>query len=39
MYFNNSSEAKAWFVAQHFTHTHLLIKGSRSMQMEKILQD
>ncbi len=38
MYFNSSSEAKEWFTNQHFTNTHFLIKGSRSMQMEKIIQ-
>ena len=37
IYFNSSTEAKVWFDAQHFTNTHFLIKGSRSMQMEKIL--
>ena len=34
----NSLEAKEWFTNQHFTNTHFLIKGSRSMQMEKIIQ-
>ncbi len=38
IYFNSSSEAKEWFDNQHFTNTHFLIKGSRSMQMEKIIQ-
>lgn len=33
--FNNSTDAGAWFRDQHFTHTHILVKGSRSMQMEK----
>lgn len=36
--FNNSSEAKEWWQQQHFEHIHALIKGSRSMQMEKILE-
>lgn len=36
--FNNSSEAKIWFVEQGFKDAYLLIKGSRSMAMEKILQ-
>jgi UDP-N-acetylmuramoyl-tripeptide--D-alanyl-D-alanine ligase len=36
-FFPGSAEAKEWFEQQHFEHTHLLIKGSRSMQMEKIL--
>ena len=38
IFFNNSSEAKEWFIQQAFTQTHFLIKGSRSMQMEKILE-
>ena len=35
--FSNSTEARQWFQHQQFTHTHLLIKGSRSMKMEQIL--
>lgn len=35
--FNNSTEAKDWLQQQHFEQTHFLIKGSRSMQMEKVL--
>lgn len=35
---NNSSEARQWYVDQHFEDTHLLIKGSRSMKMEKIIE-
>lgn len=37
-YFPNSTDAREWFLQQHFSKTHLLIKGSRSMQMEKILE-
>jgi UDP-N-acetylmuramoyl-tripeptide--D-alanyl-D-alanine ligase len=37
LFFPNSLEAKDWHDNQHFENTHLLIKGSRSMQMEKIL--
>ncbi len=33
----NSSEAADWFRSQNFSHTHFLIKGSRSMKMETIL--
>jgi UDP-N-acetylmuramoyl-tripeptide--D-alanyl-D-alanine ligase len=33
----NADEAKNWFVAQGFKNSNILIKGSRSMQMEKIL--
>lgn len=36
-YFQNSTEAANWYHQQEFTNTHLLIKGSRSMQMEKII--
>ncbi len=35
--FDNSSAAAEWYKQQKFEHTHLLIKGSRSMQMEKII--
>lgn len=35
--FENSVQAKEWLTAQQFTHTQFLIKGSRSMQMEKVL--
>jgi UDP-N-acetylmuramoyl-tripeptide--D-alanyl-D-alanine ligase len=34
----DSISAKDWFQQQELTDTHLLIKGSRSIQMEKILQ-
>ncbi|MBM3416884.1 MAG: UDP-N-acetylmuramoyl-tripeptide--D-alanyl-D-alanine ligase [Bacteroidetes bacterium] len=34
----NSAEAKEWLQAQRFENTHLLVKGSRSMQMEKVLE-
>jgi len=35
--FENSLQAREWFYQQQFVHTLFLIKGSRSMQMEKIL--
>lgn len=35
--FENSVQAKEWLNDQQFTHTQFLIKGSRSMQMEKVL--
>ncbi|HTB53318.1 MAG TPA: UDP-N-acetylmuramoyl-tripeptide--D-alanyl-D-alanine ligase [Ferruginibacter sp.] len=38
IYFNNSTEAKDWLQQQKFTDTMLLVKGSRSMQMEKVLE-
>ena len=34
---NNSSEAKEWFHKENLQNAYVLIKGSRSMQMEKIL--
>jgi UDP-N-acetylmuramoyl-tripeptide--D-alanyl-D-alanine ligase len=37
IYFNNSTEAKEWLQQQHFKNVTMLIKGSRSMQMEKVL--
>ncbi|HEX2630170.1 MAG TPA: UDP-N-acetylmuramoyl-tripeptide--D-alanyl-D-alanine ligase [Chitinophagaceae bacterium] len=37
--FNNSTEAKDWLKQQNFEQTHFLIKGSRSMQMEKTIAD
>jgi len=36
--FHNSGEAQQWFREQEFENTHFLIKGSRSMKMEKILE-
>lgn len=37
-YFNTSNEAQEWFKHQQFMNTHILIKGSRSIKMETILQ-
>ena len=36
--FETSLQAKAWLQNQCFENTYLLIKGSRSMQMEKVLE-
>jgi len=36
--FKNSSEAADWFKQQNLTGATLLVKGSRSMQMEKVIQ-
>ena len=36
-YFSTSLQAKAWFAKQAFTNTYFLVKGSRSMAMEKII--
>ncbi len=38
LFFNNSAEAAAWLQQQHFTNTMLLVKGSRSMRMEKVVE-
>ncbi len=37
--FENAGQAKEWLQQQHFENSCLLIKGSRSMQMEKVLND
>ncbi len=37
-YLQNSLEAKVWLQQLSPEHSYLLIKGSRSMQMEKILE-
>lgn len=37
--FPNASEAKSWLKKQNIENTHLLIKGSRSMKMETVLED
>ncbi len=36
--FSTSPEAKAWLQQQQFSNTQLLVKGSRSMQMEKVVE-
>lgn len=36
-FLKEANEAKEWFANQKLENTHILIKGSRSMQMEKIL--
>ena len=38
-HFDNALLAKKWFNVQQLQNAHILIKGSRSMQMEKILED
>lgn len=39
LYFNNSAEASEWFKKEVKAPSGVLIKGSRSMQMEKVLAD
>jgi UDP-N-acetylmuramoyl-tripeptide--D-alanyl-D-alanine ligase len=36
--FPNAAAAKEWWQQQHFTNTYFLVKGSRSIQMEKVLE-
>ena len=38
IYLNNSEEARAWYHQKRFDNAYFLVKGSRSMQMEKIIQ-
>ncbi|HRH61191.1 MAG TPA: UDP-N-acetylmuramoyl-tripeptide--D-alanyl-D-alanine ligase, partial [Chitinophagaceae bacterium] len=38
IYFNNAAEAKQWLQQQNFSDAYILVKGSRSMQMEKVLE-
>lgn len=37
--FENAGQAKGWLQQQQLEDAHLLVKGSRSMQMEKILDE
>lgn len=39
LYFNDSNEAKQWFRKQELQDTYILIKGSRSLRMERVLED
>lgn len=36
--FNNALQARDWMQGQQIENAHILIKGSRSMQMEKVLE-
>jgi UDP-N-acetylmuramoyl-tripeptide--D-alanyl-D-alanine ligase len=38
IHFLNTNEAKAWYKQQELMNAQILIKGSRSMQMEKVLE-
>ena len=37
-YFTNAAKAKEWFQLQNFENAYILVKGSRSMQMEKVIE-
>ncbi len=39
IFFQNSDEARQWLHDQHIQDTYILIKGSRSMQMERIINE
>ncbi len=39
IYFPNAVETKEWYKQQQFQNSYILIKGSRSMKMEKVLED
>lgn len=38
VYFENAAQAKEWFKKRNYTYSSILIKGSRSTQMEKVLE-
>ena len=38
LYFDNATQTAEWFAQQEFNDCNILIKGSRSMQMEKVIQ-
>ncbi len=38
MYFETSDELKKWFVEQKFENSHLLVKGSRKNELEKLFK-
>ena len=38
LYFSNVNKLKKWFDEQSFENTHFLIKGSRGIRLEKLIQ-
>jgi UDP-N-acetylmuramoyl-tripeptide--D-alanyl-D-alanine ligase len=38
IHFENSSQAGEWFKKEKIENAHILVKGSRSMEMEKVLE-
>ncbi len=38
LYFENSNLAADWFAQQNFADSNILVKGSRSMKMEKVVE-
>lgn len=39
LYFENALEAKKWLKSKSYQHKHILIKGSRGIQMEQMIAD
>ncbi len=39
LYFENAIEAKQWLKSKAYQHKHILIKGSRGIQMEQMITD
>jgi UDP-N-acetylmuramoyl-tripeptide--D-alanyl-D-alanine ligase len=39
LFFENTAQVREWFKLQDFTNTHFLIKGSRSIGLEKMLEN
>ncbi len=39
LYYENALEAKQWLKAQNYSQRHILIKGSRGIQMEQMIAD
>ena len=39
LYFENALEAKQWLKSKAYQHKHILIKGSRGIQMEQMIAD
>ena len=37
-HFRDAGELKAWLSAQHYEHAHFLLKGSRGIRLERILE-
>ena len=39
LYFENAKDAGKWLKAQNYSQKHILIKGSRGIQMEQMIAD
>jgi UDP-N-acetylmuramoyl-tripeptide--D-alanyl-D-alanine ligase len=39
IFFEDTTALKAWFKAENFIETHFLVKGSRSIGLERMLED